>query len=150
MRRIALIGLLVCVGCKSKEAGGVPILKVDAEHLQMQHAGAKPVDYQLPPGNGVILDATGYEFPIPAALNLTAPDTVQIVIGKGQMYTAEWKPVDGKQLLDATTLTPVAHAPPFTGYPAGSTIAIGIGHAVKTDGPKQQFQVIWVGMAQVK
>ena len=149
MRSVLLCLGVLLAGCKDKPPA-YPTVVVDDAHLQLHHAdGTTPVDYSIPPGPGVIVDATGYKFQIPAQLNLTAPDSVNVVIGKGLMYSAEWKPVDGHLVLDASTLTPVGHSPPFAGFPAGSTIALGIGHAEATLEAKARFSVIWVGMVNV-
>src|SRR5258708_4304799 len=132
MARLLSVILFICVGCKSQSASqsAYPVVVVDDAHLQFKHAdGSKAVFYAVPPGPGVVLDASSYKFQIPPQLAVSGPDSVSIVIGKGQMYSADWKPVDGKQVLDAATLKPVGKAPPFTGFPAGVTIAMGIGHA---------------------
>ncbi len=150
VRRALLCLGLLWVSCKGK-GPAYPTIVVDEAHLQLQHAdGSAPVDYAISPGPGLILDASGYKFQIPAQLELAAPDSVSIVVGKGQMYAAEWKPAEGRVQLDATTMTPVGHAPAFTGFPAGTTVALGIGHTEKTLGAKSRFSVIWAGMVNVK
>jgi hypothetical protein len=128
----------------------LPVLSVDNDHLQLQHAdGTKPVFYELAPVRGVILDASGYKFEIPAQLKVDAPDTIQVLIGRDRQYSAEWKPTHGKQVIDASTLKPNGKSPPFTGFQPGDTVVFGLGHGVIED-RTLKFSVIWVGMAKIK
>ena len=135
---------------KAGPSDDYPALTVDDAHLQMQQPeDAQPPFYTLAAGPGVVLDASAYRFQIPPELAVAAPDSVQVLIGQGRQYACSWHPQQGRQVLDATSLTPTGSSAPFTGFKAGDTVVFGIGHS-RTDGHTLQFSVIWVGMARVR
>ena len=146
----ALFGFAVAATCLGDLQPAYPTLVLDNVHLQLQHSdGSKPEFYNLPVTNGVVLDASKYQFEIPAQLKVQAPNSIQILIGRDRQYSAVWKPTNGKQLIDASNLKSLNQSKPFTGFTSGDTVVVGIGHSMVENG-KIQFSVIWVGMVNIK
>ncbi len=153
-----LSGLLISLlasGCgpgslRASNAPFYPVLAIDDAHSQLPHAdGTQGAKYELAPATGVILDSTGYRFDIPAQLKVDRPNSIQVLIGPQRQYTAEWKPQNGRQVLDASTLHPMKQSPPFAGFQSGDSVVLGIGQTT-IEGSTLKFGVIWVGMADVK
>src|SRR5512141_2477910 len=70
--------------------GGLPVIMVDAEHMQVKHAdGTAPQEYAIPAGPGFVLDATDYEFQLPPGADYSTPNIIQIVVNK-QAYSTVW------------------------------------------------------------
>jgi hypothetical protein len=143
--------LFTSFGCLFGEASqGYPMLAIDEAHLQFQRSdGTEAPKYELAPTRGVTLDANGYKFSIPSRLKVDGPNSVQVLIGKDRTYHADWNPKDGKVVLDASNLKPMQQSQSFSGFQAGDTVIIGIGHSA-VDGGILNFAVIWVGIAEIK
>ena len=132
------------------EAAKYQTMVIDDTHSAIKHSdGSEGVNYEAKPAPGIVVDVRGYQFKIPPKLNVDAPNSIQVLIGAERKYSAEWKPVNGKQSLDATTLKPLQTSPPFTGFHAGDSVVLGIGHSV-TEDHTLKFGVIWFGMVKIK
>jgi hypothetical protein len=150
---------LAAHGCKKSEEASqtariaksnLPVVIVDTEHLQVKHAdGSVPPFFDIPAGDGFILDASAYEFPIPADAKYTEPDTIE-VIADNQGYSMPWKPGETIYTVSPQTLQPLPGAPVFTGLVAGTQVVIAIGHSEKSgaDGGTV-FKPLWGAMANV-
>src|SRR5262245_37542609 len=85
-----------------------PTLSIDDAHLALQRAdGSETVFYEIGPSRGVLLDSHGYKFTIPEQLKVDGPNSVQVLVSPDRQYHADWKPKDGKQILDASNLKPL-------------------------------------------
>ena len=122
------------------------ILVVDDDHLQMQDAGRpSPTIYTVSPAPHLVIDATKYSFKIPAQLAGKPINSMQVVVSKDRQYSVAWNPQAPRTVLSAETLKPNPGSLPFTGFAAEQRLIFAIGNL---DGAK--FNVVWVGMAQVK
>ena len=119
------------LGCtqESEHLDGVPTIRVDNEHWQTDRSdGSQPLRYQVPAADRIILDATGYQFSIPASLRIGSPTMIMVSIDKDQQYGIAWKPGTTKYTFSSQTLHPLKGSQPFPGLRAGQEIVIMIGH----------------------
>ena len=114
---------------ESEELGGVPTIRVDNEHWQTERSdGSQPLRYYVPAADRIILDATGYQFSIPASLGVGSPAMIMVSTGEGQQYGITWRPGTTKYTLSSQTLHPLKGSHSFPGFRAGQEIIIMIGH----------------------
>ena len=90
-------------------AAPLPVLQVDSQHMLTPNLA-----YEIPAGEGFVLDASNYDFGIPGG-----PTAVEVVIG-GLGYQSVWASGATSQTVLATGLTPLSGAAPsqkgfFTG-----------------------------------
>ena len=119
-------------------------LVVDDAHSQIGvPKGATALVYTLKPGAQLQLDASKYKLKAPSA-GATA-NSVQVIVAKGQEYSVPWDATHQTAALSAATARPNGASKPFTGFVAGQTLVIAIGQVSGAN-----FNVMWVGMAEVK
>src|ERR1043166_3726838 len=141
MKLCCTIALLVTI---PGTAFAYPTLSVDDAHSQMNRPdGTEAPSYELTPARGVILDVSNYKFQIPPQFKFDAPDSVHVLISSDRLYSADWKPRDGKQTLDASNLKPMKQSKPFDGLKSGDTVIFGIGHNT-VEGDTLTLSIIWI------
>lgn len=112
----------------------LPVVLVDKEH--MTTAG---LVYQIPAGNGFILDASGYDF------GPSTPMSVQVVTGNF-FYQMDWAENADKQSILVSELQPLLSAKPLSAFSAGQQLIVSIGSLTM----QGRFKPIWVGVIDVK
>ena len=112
----------------------LPVLVVDQQH--MTTAG---LTYQIPAGNGFVLDASDYDF------GSSTPMAVQVVIGNF-FYQTKWTENATRQSVLVSDLQPLFNAKPLATLSAGQQLIVSIG-SLNMQG---RFKPIWVGVIDVK
>ena len=112
----------------------LPILIVDQQH--MTTAG---LTYQIPAGNGFVLDASDYDF------GSSTPMAVQVVTGNF-FYQTKWTENATRQSVLVSDLQPLFNAKPLATLSAGQQLIVSIG-SLNMQG---RFKPIWVGVIDVK
>ena len=112
----------------------LPILIVDQQH--MTTAG---LTYQIPAGNGFVLDASDYDF------GSSTPMAVQVVMGNF-FYQMNWAENATRQSVLVSDLQPLFNAKPLATFSAGQQLIVSIG-SLNMQG---RFKPIWVGVIDVK
>lgn len=126
----------------------LPVVLVDADHMQVKHADGKtPLVYDIPAGDGLILDATNYEFRAPKGQKDTPPQKIQLIVDKQGYYT-NWLPGETIYTLSSKTLIPLPQALPFKGLAAGTQVILAIGYVVESGG-QRTFKPQWGAIANV-
>ena len=143
-----LVIMVTFAGGWMTEVTNTPTLLVDDAHSQIgPSSGVSPLVYELVPTPRLILDTRSYVFRTDEKFG-GEPNCVQITLGEGQRYLANWKPTVEKQLIDVSTLRPAGQSPPFPGFRPGDTVTIAIGHT-STNSRIQQFSPSWIGLAKI-
>ena len=71
----------------------LPILVVDDAHWQkVSSTGEEGEEYSIFGRDGFRLSTKGYEFTIPSGVDFIAPNIIQLVIGKDQLYATAYEP----------------------------------------------------------
>lgn len=144
MKRIAAILFTALV--MPAEAQRAVTLKVDAEHLQTQRPdGSQPKVYSFGPTEVVVLDSAGYELRVHPKLEGKPLNSIQLLLGDSEKYSAVWSPGQTRQALSAATLVPAPGSVPFKGFVRGKEGVVAIG---RLEGAN--FYVSWVGMFKVQ
>ena len=86
-----------------------------------------------------------YDFQLPEELKSTQPNSIQLVLGTDQQFSAVWPTSPRVMLLSEETLSPNPGSQPFRGLHSGQEgiVAIGVLDA-------SRFSVVWVGMFRVR
>jgi hypothetical protein len=144
MKRIAAV--LMVAFALSAQAQRAVTLKVDAEHLQTQRAdGSQPKAYSFGPTEVVVLDSAGYELRVHPKLEGKPLNSVQLLLGDTEKYSAPWSHGQTRQVLSAATLVPAPGSVPFKSFVRGKQGVVAIG---RLEGAS--FHVSWVGMFKVQ
>ncbi|MEP7218639.1 MAG: hypothetical protein ABI876_06960 [Bacteroidota bacterium] len=101
------------------------VIIVDQEHMQDGSRADTPV-YTIGPADGIMLDASAYVIRTPAHLKGRQPNMIQLIVGKNEMYGAEWRGEGGRYVLDQQTLRPLYQSKPFAGFISGQHIVLAI------------------------
>jgi hypothetical protein len=145
-KRLVFISLLLfmtsCTG-RTTTADGLPILKVNDQHLSLENYPGKP--YEVPPGEGFALDLAGYRFRIPDTLGIDQVNSIQIVVSPEQIYQIPIQQTVTLYRVTSDSLIPVADSTPFNGIKAGENITVGVGYAF----PDGRFFPAWMGIVSV-
>ena len=112
----------------------LPVLVVDQQH--MTTAG---LTYQIPAGNGFVLDASDFDF------GSSTPMAVQVVTGNF-FYQTKWTENATRQSVLVSDLQPLFNAKPLATLSAGQQLIVSIG-SLNMQG---RFKPIWVGVIDVK
>ena len=112
----------------------LPVLVVDQQH--MTTAG---LTYQIPAGNGFVLDASDFDF------GSSTPMAVQVVTGN-LFYQMNWAENATRQSVLVSDLQPLFNAKPLATLSAGQQLIVSIG-SLNMQG---RFKPIWVGVIDVK
>ena len=137
---------------ESEQLGGVPTIKVDNEHWQTERSdGLQPLRYRVPAADRIILDATGYQFSIPASSGIERPTMIMVSTGERQQYGIAWKPGETKYTLSSETLRPFAESRPFPGFQSGQEIVIMIGHVDRSANATSgsTFFPVWFALVDI-
>jgi hypothetical protein len=119
------------------------VIVVDDEHRQFEGGGE--VEYDIPPGIGLVLDATGYEFQIPPEGDFQKPNMIQVMVDKDSYYGLPWQPGVTRYTLTTETLNPLGESEPFQGLPPFSQVVVAIGYQRDED----NFFVLWASLVNV-
>jgi hypothetical protein len=112
----------------------LPVLVVDEQHMTTVN-----LEYEVPAGDGFVLDASKYEFS-PAG----EPALVQVVVN-GRVFQGNWASGATSQAVRAAELKPLAGSSQLTGFSAGQQLIISIGY-LKTNG---RFSPLWVAVVNI-
>jgi hypothetical protein len=158
---LLVLAAIAMLGCRKAEGehrppptvdNGLPVIMVDAEHMQVKHAdGSEPLRYEIPAGAGFVLDGSAYDFQLPQGADYTTPNLIQVSVNK-QAYSMVWNMGDKAYTVSPETLKPLMGALPFTGLVSGSLVYIAIGH-ILDDGSNTGevfFTTLWGGIAHVR
>jgi len=131
----------------------LPILTIDKAHWQTQSiAGSEPLEYNIASGKGLIISTKGFEFTLPDEGGISAPNIIQIILGKDQMYAMAFEPGVDLYTVNASNLVPLYGSQPFSGFSTGQKLIIAVGYLSppgrETDQPK--FTILWAGVVNVE
>lgn len=130
----------------------LPIIVVDEPHWQTIHQdNLSPLEYNVSSRLGFRISTHGYQFIIPEGVGFTAPNVIQIVTGKEQLYATAYEASETLHVIDAANLVPMYGSAPFNGFQAGQKIIIAIGHLVPPSSghPHPKFTVLWAGVVNI-
>lgn len=154
---LALLILAISASSCQRRVGSsdanFPVIVVDDAH---NHLGptraAAPAVYTIVPGDGFVLDTTGYTFSVPSNSPATTPNVAQVLVDKTKsMYALQWSRSTGKQRVSAATLAPLRRSPPFQRLEAGTTVVIAIGYQRgDAEEPEFGFYPFWVSLVKVQ
>jgi hypothetical protein len=116
-------------------AAPLPVIRVDAAHMTTVNLA-----YEIPAGEGFVLDASSYDFGVPGG-----PTTMQVVMS-GRVYQANWTSGATSQTVLAADLKPLAGSSQLAGFSAGQQLILSIG-TLKTN---EHFSPIWVAVVNIK
>jgi|WetSurSiteA1Bulk_404760.scaffolds.fasta_scaffold40048_2 hypothetical protein len=145
-KQFLLLGLILlflagCAGNTTED--GLPILRIDDEHMALDNQPGKP--YEIPPGQGFALQLSGYRFRIPESLGVDKVNSIQLITDTDQMYTIPIDTTVTSYKATSETLIPLGESPPFDGLAEGEDITIGIGYTY----PDGRFYPSWMGIISV-
>jgi hypothetical protein len=141
----ACLLLFILAGCtENLTADGLPILKVNDQHMMLDNQAGMP--YELPPGPGFALQLAGYKFRIPETLGIDTVNSIQVADSSGQTHILPVKTNVTVYKATGETLAPLGDAAPFPGLVDGETITLGIGYTF----PDGRFYPAWMGIITVK
>ncbi len=156
---VASVGLWGCGATAKGEApvaisnqGNLPVVKADIEHLQAERSdGSVPPFYDIPAGDGFVLDTGTLHLQIPPSLKISAPNSIQIVVDRQMSYGATWSASQSSYVLTAKTLKPLQGSKPFDGLKANQAVIIAIGYLDETGQTTGQagFYPLWYAIAKV-
>ena len=136
--------LLTFVGCaRNVTEDGLPILRIDDEHMALDNQPGKP--YEIPPGHGFALQLAGYKFRMPESLGVDKVNSIQLIADTNQMYTIPIDTTVTSYKATSETLIPIGDSLPFDGLIEGEDITIGIGYTF----PDGRFYPSWMGIISV-
>ncbi len=130
----------------------LPVIKADMEHLQVEKGdGSVPPFYDVPAGDGFVLDTSELKLVMPPSLKIDAPNMIQIVIDK-RYYGAAWETSRSSYVLTAETLTPMQGSRPFDGLKRNEKVVIAIGYMDEKGQTTGQvaFYPMWYAIADVR
>ena len=82
---LASLILIALAGCSgSSTSDGLPILRVNDQHMVFENQSGIP--YELPPGPGFALQLAGYKFKIPDTLGVDSVNSIQVATSPEQTY----------------------------------------------------------------
>lgn len=131
----------------------LPVLLIDKAHWQTQAiAGGEPLEYNIASGRGFIISTEGFEFTLPEESGITAPNIIQIILGKDQMYAMAFEPGVNLYTVSAPNLVPLYGSQQFIGFISGQKFIIAIGHLAPPNQEKSQpkFTILWAGVVNVE
>jgi hypothetical protein len=123
-------------------AESLPVLVMDDAHFQNEN-----VAYEIPAGNGFILDAKNYTFKVPSNAGPLTANYLQLVdvAVDGEFYGMEWQSEASSNAVTADKLQPLSGTVPLDGFISGQTVVIAVGNM--TDG---FFTPLWTATIEVK
>ncbi len=130
----------------------LPTIVVDSPHWQTIHTDDQlPLEYRISSRLGFRLSTANYEFAIPEGSGFSAPNVIQVVTGKEQLYAAAFDAEQSLHTVDASSLVPLYGSKPFTGFQPGQKIIVAIGHLIPSsqEHPHPRFTVLWAGVVNI-
>ena len=130
----------------------LPVLVVDHKHWQkISPSGEAGEEYTISNREGFHLSTRGFEFTIPEMADFSAPNIIQLVIGKDQLYATAYEHDRVLYTINADTLVPMYGSPRFSGFSKGQKIIIAIGHLTPPGQglPQAKFTVLWAGVVNI-
>ena len=130
----------------------LPILVVDDAHWQkITPTGEEGEEYSISTRDGFRLSTKGFEFAIPPGVDFMAPNIIQLVIGKDQLYDTAYEPYCSIYTINPANLVPMYGSRRFTGFQKGQKLIIAIGHLSPPghDLPQPRFTVLWAGVVNI-
>lgn len=131
----------------------LPILTTDKAHWQTQSlSGSHPLEYTLTNRRGFIFSTAGFEFTLPDEGDITAPNIIQIIMGKNRLYAMAYEPGVEMYTVNAANLVPLYGSLPFSGFEEGQKFIIAVGHLALPNKEKTQpkFTILWAGVVNVE
>jgi len=130
----------------------LPILVVDDAHWQkISPSGEEGMEYSISNREGFRLSTKGFDFTIPDGADFSAPNIIQVVIGKEQLYGTAYEYDCELYTINAANLVPMYHSRNFSGFQKGQKIIIAIGYLFPPgrDLPQPKFTVLWAGVVNI-
>ena len=116
----------------SAPLGGI---QVDIEHM------VNPtLAYEVPAGEGFVIDATGYDFGIAGG-----PTAVQVILD-GREYLGTWANSAVTQTVRAAELLPPIGFKPLTDFARGAQLIVAVGRTSANG----RFEPLWVATVNVR
>ena len=113
----------------------LPVIQLDVEHM-INPAMA----YEIPAGEGFVLNATGFDFGV-----ADGPSRVQVVMD-GHAFTGTWASGETIQTILAASLLPPAGFNPLTGFPSGKQLIVAVGRMSEHN----RFEPLWAATVNVR
>lgn len=148
---IVAAALCGCGGSRDQRESGLLLrrIEVDDRHFQVIRLdGSEPEIYRISPGDGLVVDAGSYRFPIPANRTWRGVNAVQLAMTGGGIFSARWSAPEKRAILSKKTLIPRTHWK-FHGLHSGDTLVLGIGREVDTNG-RADFHPVWYALGVVE
>jgi hypothetical protein len=130
----------------------LPILIVDEAHWQkISPSGEEGEEYSISNKDGFRLSTKGFKFFIPNGADFSAPNVIQVVIGKEQLYAMAYEPDCSLYTINAANLVPMYGSRAFTGFQKGQKLIVAIGHLAPPSKELAQakFTVLWAGVVNI-
>ena len=120
----------------------LPVLIMDDAHFQ-----DKNTVYEIPAGNGFILDSQNYTFKVPANAGPVIANYVQLaqVDVNGEVYGMEWQSAESSHAITNEQLQPLSGAKAFDGFKTGQEVVIAVGNM-----NEGHFTPLWTATIDVK
>jgi hypothetical protein len=124
-----------------------PVIKVDEKHQWMNYPSDKSVQvYHVPLASSMVLDAAGYTFKIPPALQSQHLNSVQVTQSATEQFELAWQDGTTRYELSKDTLRALPGSGPFQAFRAGGKVYVAIG-VVNKD---KRFTPVWTTVIQVE
>lgn len=130
----------------------LPILIVDDLHWQkINPSGQEGLEYSVSNHGGFRLSTKGFSFTIPEDADFTAPNIIQIVIGKDQLYATAYEPDCSLYTINAANLVPMYGSRRFSGFQRDQKLIVAIGHLAppRADQLQPRFTILWAGVVNI-
>jgi hypothetical protein len=130
----------------------LPIIVVDEAHWQkVLNKGAEPLEYEVATREGFRISTQGFQFTIPENCDFLAPNIIQIIVGKEQLYAVAYEKGTSMYTVNKPNLVPMYGSKPFAGFQKDQKIIVAIGHLAppRPDLPQPKFTVIWAGVVNI-
>jgi len=131
----------------------LPLLLVDDSHWQRTNPdGVEPLEYTCSGYDGFMLSTGGYEFTIPEKIGFSAPNIIQLIVGKDQLYAMAYEHGVTLYNVTAANLVPLYGSPAFKGFSRGQKVIVAIGHLTPSgeENPQPKFTVLWAGVVNIE
>ncbi len=129
----------------------LPLIQADSAHHDLGRA-SHPQVYEIPAGDGFVLDTRGLPLLVPSGMNLPGPNRVFLTV-RGIAYQLEWDAARAVYVLSGDTLQPwMQNDPPFTGLKADQTVTIAVGYWDEGGAAtgQEQFIAMWTASGLVR
>jgi hypothetical protein len=131
----------------------IPILQVDRAHWQTASAdGAQSLEYSVNSHQGFVLSTQNFSFEIPEKIGFRAPNIIQIILGKEQLYAMAYEEGVTEYAVTPGNLAALYGSQKFTGFACGQKVIVAIGHLTPAseENPQPKFIVLWAGVVNIE